>query len=181
MAECEWNPQLDRPAFVDDEELHGEATVMVGSDGKWHLCASCAALPRFARFKQRPLQRRVPERAQRKRNRQLASWATPPEDHPAMSQPQECSCVGHCRGREGLSERFLCVVEQKRGKVPFNVTPAPGAERDQQAGALGRLRAALQTVYDAFRESGLEESYKQADAIARAALAATVPGGTDGD
>lgn len=76
MADCEWNPREDRPAFVDDDdELHGEATVIVGADGKWHLCESCARLPRFARHRKRPLGRRVPERTQRKRNRQLA----PPE------------------------------------------------------------------------------------------------------
>lgn len=53
------------------------------------------------------------------------------------------------------------------------------AERDALAAQIAGLRKALGTVYDAFRESLLDESYPQADAMARAALAE--PGGTDGD
>ncbi len=54
---CEWDPEHGRPAHVDDEP-HGEATVSVGADGQWHLCASCAALPLFDRFTVRkPLRR----------------------------------------------------------------------------------------------------------------------------
>jgi hypothetical protein len=33
---------------------HGVATVSLGN-GEWHLCASCAALPAFERFKVRKL------------------------------------------------------------------------------------------------------------------------------
>lgn len=54
---CEWHPSENRPAQTGDAS-HADATVSVGSDGEFHLCASCAALPRFARFKvRRPLSR----------------------------------------------------------------------------------------------------------------------------
>ena len=72
MATCEWNPERNRSAFVG-EQGHAEATVICGADGAYHLCASCAALPRFARFKKRPLTRRVPERVARKLNRE-SEW-----------------------------------------------------------------------------------------------------------
>lgn len=50
------------------------------------------------------------------------------------------------------------------------------AERDALRQEIAGLREALGTVYDAFRESLLDDSYPQADAMDRAAL-----GGTDGD
>lgn len=49
---CEWFPAEDRPARMDDVP-HAVATVSVGANGAWHLCASCAALPRFKRFRVR--------------------------------------------------------------------------------------------------------------------------------
>lgn len=53
---CEWHPAADRPAIIGDAP-HADATVSLG-DGDWHLCAACAALPRFARFTmRRPLRR----------------------------------------------------------------------------------------------------------------------------
>lgn len=55
MSDCEWNPATGTAANVDDP-THGVATVSVG-DGKWHLCASCAALPQFNRYKKTPLRR----------------------------------------------------------------------------------------------------------------------------
>jgi hypothetical protein len=77
MADCEWNPTADREAFEGDPP-HGEATVMVGADGKYHLCDACARLPRFARYRvRRPLGRRVPERVQRKQNREARASAGP--------------------------------------------------------------------------------------------------------
>jgi hypothetical protein len=54
---CEWNPAADRPAR-EGEPSHGDATVSLGAEGEWHLCASCAALPVFARFKVRKALRR---------------------------------------------------------------------------------------------------------------------------
>lgn len=56
MSECEWNPVAGTAANVD-EPGHGQATVCIG-DGEWHLCASCATLPKFARYKKSPLRRR---------------------------------------------------------------------------------------------------------------------------
>jgi hypothetical protein len=49
---CEWNailgvPALDPPSFSD---CKNEAVVSLGKRGEWHLCESCAALPRFKRF-----------------------------------------------------------------------------------------------------------------------------------
>ena len=70
MSDCEWNPTEKRAAFNDDP-AHGEAVWSVGVDGKWHLCESCAALPEFARYRNRQrLNRRVPARVKRKANRQ---------------------------------------------------------------------------------------------------------------
>lgn len=54
---CEWNPDENRAAVTGDK-CHGDAELSVGADGKWHLCRSCAALPRFKKFR-----RRVPLRA----------------------------------------------------------------------------------------------------------------------
>jgi hypothetical protein len=54
--ECEWNPALKKPAC--SPPLGGECQNMATLDlgrGRWHLCATCAALPEFKRFKQRPL------------------------------------------------------------------------------------------------------------------------------
>lgn len=30
---------------------------------------------------------------------------------------RECSCVGFCKGRDGLSSRYICAVEGRRGKI----------------------------------------------------------------
>lgn len=51
---CEWNPGADRPARAGD--AHNSTTpaaLLVGADGNWRLCALCAALPRFRRFRRR--------------------------------------------------------------------------------------------------------------------------------
>lgn len=51
---CEWNPGGDRPAYDGDaHHLEARAEVIVGADGQWRLCGSCARLPRFARFRVR--------------------------------------------------------------------------------------------------------------------------------
>ena len=72
MSDCEWNPTEHRPAF-DTDPPHGEAKVAVGSDGKWFLCESCAALTEFKRFtRRRMLWRRSPARVVRRMNRQRA-------------------------------------------------------------------------------------------------------------
>ncbi len=48
---CEWDPVAARPAR-DGDKRHADATWSLG-DGEWHLCASCAALPEFARYRVR--------------------------------------------------------------------------------------------------------------------------------
>lgn len=59
-SDCEWNPTAGRAALSGDPS-HGEATVCVGAKGLWHLCATCAALPRFNVYRTRkPLPRRDP-------------------------------------------------------------------------------------------------------------------------
>ena len=51
---CEWNPSENRAAYdIDDHYLNTPARVIVGADGQWRLCESCAALPRFKRFRKR--------------------------------------------------------------------------------------------------------------------------------
>ena len=54
MSGCEWNPATNEPAYETDEHTRTTpAVVSVGRNGDWHLCASCAALPRFKRFTSR--------------------------------------------------------------------------------------------------------------------------------
>lgn len=48
---CEYNPEKKAAAF--ENEVHAQATMIVGAKGQWRLCASCAALPEFRRFKTR--------------------------------------------------------------------------------------------------------------------------------
>jgi hypothetical protein len=48
---CEWYPAEGRPATTSDPS-HGDATVSLDG-GEWHLCARCAELPAFARFRVR--------------------------------------------------------------------------------------------------------------------------------
>jgi len=55
MGDCEWAPIADRASFGGDDAYAcpNQAELSVGSDGRWHLCSSCAALPRFSRFRSR--------------------------------------------------------------------------------------------------------------------------------
>jgi hypothetical protein len=49
---CEWNPDADRAAY--ENETHAQADFIVGrGNGNWRLCAKCAALPRFKRYRVR--------------------------------------------------------------------------------------------------------------------------------
>lgn len=50
MALCEWDPDSDRLATVD-EGCGNDAVVSVGADGQFHLCESCAGLPVFNRYR----------------------------------------------------------------------------------------------------------------------------------
>lgn len=52
---CEWNPTMNRPAY--GSEVHARATTIIGADGKLRACEACAALPKFDRFKKRPIVR----------------------------------------------------------------------------------------------------------------------------
>lgn len=49
---CEWNPEAGRGSY-EGEGCPNPAAVSVGHQGSWHLCDSCAALPRFKRYKVR--------------------------------------------------------------------------------------------------------------------------------
>ncbi len=61
MEHCEWDPENDALAVMACPQLHlpaqgctNEATVSLGTGRKnIHLCESCAALPRFKRFRRR--------------------------------------------------------------------------------------------------------------------------------
>jgi len=48
---CEYDPETKQAAYTGNN--HAIATVLVGSNGKWRLCESCAALPEFRRFTKR--------------------------------------------------------------------------------------------------------------------------------
>lgn len=57
METCDWNPTLNEPANCPphdrETDCKNDAVWALGSMGHWHLCASCAALPAFNRFKRR--------------------------------------------------------------------------------------------------------------------------------
>lgn len=54
---CEWNPELNELATTEDKP-HGDAEISCGTgDRDIHLCASCAELPRFKRYKKTRLHR----------------------------------------------------------------------------------------------------------------------------
>ncbi len=48
---CEWNPKTN--AFAYEDEVHARAELIVGANGQVRLCRSCAALPRFKRYRKR--------------------------------------------------------------------------------------------------------------------------------
>lgn len=48
---CEYNPDEKRAAW--ENEVHAQADFVVGANGQWRLCASCAALPEFKRYRKR--------------------------------------------------------------------------------------------------------------------------------
>lgn len=51
---CEWNPHKSRLSYDADEHYRTTpATVLVGANGDWRLCAACAALPKFRRYRVR--------------------------------------------------------------------------------------------------------------------------------
>lgn len=57
---CEYNPVTADASYGGRAEgdCPNEASVCLGKDPSWHLCESCAALPRFKRFRRRvPLRR----------------------------------------------------------------------------------------------------------------------------
>lgn len=51
--QCEWWPEKAGPALAGEGGCSNSATLTVGSAGTWHLCTSCADLPRFKRMKRR--------------------------------------------------------------------------------------------------------------------------------
>ena len=55
---CEYNPAARRASHCT--EHHAVATTIVGANGKWRLCDSCAALPEFRRFRSRKKDRGHP-------------------------------------------------------------------------------------------------------------------------
>jgi len=53
---CEWNPDTGQAAWSHDDHTRLiRASVIVGANGKWRLCASCAALLMFKRYKHKPI------------------------------------------------------------------------------------------------------------------------------
>lgn len=43
---------------------------------------------------------------------------------------RECTCVGFCKGRDGLSARYVCSLEGKPGKVGSGTQPLSEASPD---------------------------------------------------
>lgn len=48
---CEYNPRKRRSAY--ENEVHAQAALIVGANGLWRLCESCAKLPEFNRYRNR--------------------------------------------------------------------------------------------------------------------------------
>lgn len=69
MAErCEFNPVANNASYggAMEGDCENEATVCLGTNPSWHVCDSCAALPRFSRYRRRvPLRRAQPQPAGR--------------------------------------------------------------------------------------------------------------------
>lgn len=64
MSRCEWNPVLHDAAQDPprQSDCANEATLSVGYNGRWHLCATCAEDTRFRQLKSRvPLNGATPE------------------------------------------------------------------------------------------------------------------------
>jgi hypothetical protein len=63
VSRCEWNPAISRPATDPSGEgdCPNGATLSVGATGRFHLCASCAALPTFSALKKRTPLDETPE------------------------------------------------------------------------------------------------------------------------
>jgi hypothetical protein len=51
MERCDYSRDRKAAAF-EDEGCWNEAVVSL-ADGHWHLCAECAALPEFKRYRKR--------------------------------------------------------------------------------------------------------------------------------
>lgn len=52
VERCEWNPTHGRAAYTDEPSAcQNVASWCVGANGRWHLCATCAAYPAFSRLK----------------------------------------------------------------------------------------------------------------------------------
>lgn len=49
---CEYDPARQAAAY-EGEGCANVTSVCLGTGGKWHLCASCAALPEFNRYRVR--------------------------------------------------------------------------------------------------------------------------------
>ncbi len=49
---CEWDPKLTAPV-ASAKAAHARADLIVGANGRWRLCRSCAALPYFSRLRKR--------------------------------------------------------------------------------------------------------------------------------
>ncbi len=54
---CDWWPERDGAAVAGEGGCGSAATVSVGATENWHLCGSCAVLPRFKRMKRRDLKK----------------------------------------------------------------------------------------------------------------------------
>lgn len=60
MTGCEWDPDGDVPALAG-RDSHAEATLSVGvRPFNWHLCETCAKMPRFDGLKVRELRKASP-------------------------------------------------------------------------------------------------------------------------
>ena len=71
-----------------------------------------------------------------------------------MSEPM-CSCAGFCKGRDGLSDRYICGLERKPGKVftPRDAKKSQPAPQEPSDDTLQAVREVYRDDLDAMADS----------------------------
>jgi len=79
---------------------------------------------------------------------------------------QMCSCAGFCKGRDGLSDRYICGLERKPGKVftPRDAKKSQPAPQEPSADTLQAVRALYRDDLDAMAHGLLQMSKDLAEA-----------------
>lgn len=68
---------------------------------------------------------------------------------------QMCSCAGFCKGRDGLSDRYICGLERKPGKVftPRDAKKSQPAPQEPSADTIQAVRELYRDDRDAMAQA----------------------------